>query len=86
MNYKGDQELVAAITRSQSAPPTSPLPFEALHLPLDASVSERKISRTVSENLTTTSRSRYLAVQIMTHEVFSILDNYTGKLLNYGQL
>ena len=38
VTYKGDQEPVAARIRSRAAPPPSPPPFEALHLPLDATV------------------------------------------------
>ena len=86
MTYKVDQEPVAACTISQSDPPTSTLPFEARHMPLDAPVSVRTRSRTVSENMTTPLRPRALAAQILTHAVFSVLDNDTGQLLNYGQL
>ena len=86
MTYKDEQEPVAARTRSRAAPPPSPLNFEARHLPLDAPVSARTIYQTVLVNLTTTSRSRALAAQILMHAVFSVLDNETGKLLNHSQL
>ena len=86
MTYKGDQEPFSARTRSRAPPPPSPLTFDSQHLHLDAPVSARTISRTVSVNMTTPSRSRSLAAQIMTHVVFSIFDNKTGKMLNYGQL
>ena len=40
----------------------------------------------MSENMTNPSRSRDLVTQTMTHSVFYILENKTGKLINYGQL
>ena len=86
VTYKGYQEPFDDLTISRSAPPPSPLPFEALHLPLDAPVSARTISCTVLANLTTQLRSRDLEAQILTHALFSVSDNKTGKLLNYVQL
>ena len=45
-----------------------------------------KRSSTLSHNYTTTSRSQALASQILTHAAYSVLENDTGKQLNYGQL
>ena len=86
MTYKGDQEPGAALTVSRAAPTPSLLPFEAWNLPLDVPASACTISRTVSENLTTPSRSRALAAQILTHAVLYVLENETGELLGYSQL
>ena len=86
MTYKGDQEPFDTCTKSQDAPPPSSFPFVARHLHLDAPVSARTISCTVSVNMTTPSRSRSLAAQIMMHVAFSIFDNKTRNLLNYDQL
>ena len=81
VNYKGDQEPIADRTRSQVAFPSSLLPFETLHLPLDEPVAVR-----MRQILTTPSRSWDLATQNLTHAAYSVLYNETGKLLNYGQL
>ena len=79
LNYKGDQEPVAARTRSRDAPPTSPLPFEAQHLPLDAPISVRTRSCTVLENMNNPSRSKALAAQILTHADFYVLGIKQGS-------
>ena len=73
VTYKGDQEPFDTCTISLDAPPPSSFPFVARHLHLDAPVSARTRSCTVLKNLTTPSRSRSLAAQIMLHAVFSVL-------------
>ena len=86
MNSKGDQEPIDDRTRSRVAYTPSLPPFEARHLPLNVPAAARTGSRTVSQNLTTPSCSRALAEKILTHAAYSVLDNETGKLINYGQL
>ena len=66
VNYKGDQEPIAACTRSQVAYSPKLLPFKAIQ-PLYEPVSARTRSRTLAHNYTTTSRSKSLVAQILTH-------------------
>ena len=74
-NSKGDQEPIAARTRSRVGPPPNLRPFKAQIQPLDEPVAARTRSRKVSHNFTTPSRSRDLAAQIITHPSYSVLDN-----------
>ena len=85
-NSKGGQEPIAARKRSRVVPPPNLSPFKAQIQPLDEPVAARTRSRTGLHNFTTPSLSRALAEKIMTHVAHSVLDNYTGKLLNYGKL
>ena len=64
---KGDQEPIAARTRSLVAPPPNFPPFKAQIQTLDEPVAARTRSCTVSHNFTTPSRSRSFLAQMMTH-------------------
>ena len=85
VNSNGDQEPIAARTRSQIYPSPKFPHFNSIQ-PLDEPVAERPRSSTLSHNYTTPSHSRDLAAQILMHAAYSVLDNDTGKQLNYGQL
>ena len=86
VNSKGYQETIAAHTRSRVAPSHNIPPFKAQIQPLDEPVAARTRSHTVSHNYTTTSRSRALAAQMLTHAAYYVLDNDTVNLLNNRQL
>ena len=66
-NSRGDQEPIAARTRSQVALPPNISPFKAQIHPIDEPVAARKRSSTGLHHFTTPSLSRALAAQILTH-------------------
>ena len=86
VNSKGDQEPIAVFTQSRVATSPNLPPFKAKIQPLDEPVAAQTRSSTVLHNYTTPSRSLALAAQTLTHAAYLVLDNDTGKLLNYGQL
>ena len=49
-------------------------------------ISKRTKSKTFEQKYTTTSHSKELATQLLTHTENSVLEKETGKQLNYGQL
>ena len=82
---KGDQEPIAARTRSRVASSPKLPPLNSIN-PLDEPVASQTRSITYSHNCTTASISRDLASHMLMHASYSVLDNDTGKQLNYGQL
>ena len=50
------------------------------------SIAQRTRSKTFEQKYTTPSHSRALATQLLTHMANSVLEQETGKQLNYGQL
>ena len=84
INSKGYQEPIAKRTRSRIDSSNSPT-IQAIQT-LTEPISKRTISRTVTQKYTTPSNSRALAAQLLTHVTNSVLDQETGKQLNYGQL
>ena len=86
VNSKGEQEPIADSTRSQVYLPSNLPPFEAHIQLIDETVSMRMGYCTVSHNFTTPSRSRYFSAQMLTNSAYYVLDNDTGKRINYGQM
>ena len=84
MNSKGDQEPIAKRTRSiiDSASPPTIQSIQTLNEP----ISEITRYCTLAQKYTTPSHSRSLAAQLITRAANSVLDQETGKQLNYGQL
>ena len=78
------QEPIARRTRSSID--TANLPTIQAIQNLNEPIARRTRSRTVTQNYTTPTHSRVLEAQLLTHVAHSVLDQETGKQLNYGQL
>ena len=81
---KGYKEPIAKRNRSSinSANPPTIQATQTLTEP----IATRTKYRTLSQKYTTLSHSRALAEKLLTHVANSVLDQETGKQLNYGQL
>ena len=83
INSKGEQELISERTRSSIDSENFPTIQEIQTL--NEPIAKRKRSLSVTQEYTTPSHSR-VAAQLITHVANSVLDQETGKQLNYGQL
>ena len=84
VNYKGDQKPIAKRTRSR-IDSTIALNIQVLHT-LNEPIVLRTRPITLSQKYNTSSYSRALAVQLLTHVANPVFNQDTGKQMNYGQL
>ena len=84
INSKGEQETIAKLTRSHIYSEKSPT-IQAIQT-LPEPIAKRTRPQTVTQNYTTPSNSRASEAQLLTHVANSVLDQETGKQLNYDQL
>ena len=80
----GDQEPIARRTRS-IIDKVNLQTIQAIQN-LNENLANRTISRTVTQKYNNPSHARALKAQLLTHVAHSVLDQETGKQLNYGQL
>ena len=79
-----DQEPISRRTRSRKS--TEQLQPTQIIQKKNEPISQRTRSKTFAQKYMTPSHSRSLATQLLTHMANSVLEQETGKQLNYGQL
>ena len=84
INSADDQEPIARRTRS-SIDTENLRSTQEIQNPSEP-IAKRTRSRTLTQKYTTPSHSRALAAQLLTHVANLVLEQETGKQLNYGQL
>ena len=79
-----DQEPISRSTRSSKS--TKILQTTQIIQKKNEPIAQRTRSKTFEKKITTPSHTRALATQLLTHMENSVLEQETGKQLNYGQL
>ena len=84
MNTVDDQEPISKSTRSRKS--TKTLQTTQIFQNTTEPIAQRTRSKTFEQKYTTPSHSSALATQFLTHMENSVLEQETGKQLNYEQL
>ena len=84
INSVDDQEPIARRTRSSKS--TEKFQTTKRTQKKSEPIAQRTRSKTFEQKYTTPSNYRALATQLLTHMANSVLEQETGKQLNYGQL
>ena len=79
-----DQEPIVRRTRSRRS--TEQLQPTQIIQNKSEPIAQITRSRTFAKQYTTPSHSRAMSIQLLTHMASSVLEQETGKQLNYGQL